>query len=100
MLLLTVLPRVRDIRRSGHSEGHSVSRPSLSKIADFFFSLRRSKKLSVFAVLGYWSMLSAIFRTVLPEIFTSLIIRDLLQSFKVEVPCRSVRPSSWDLINP
>ena len=28
-----------------HSESHSVSRPSLSKIADFLFWLRRSKKL-------------------------------------------------------
>ena len=43
-------------------------------------------------------MLSAVFRTVLPEISTSPIIRDLLQSFKVEAPCRSVRPPSWDLI--
>ena len=77
---------------------HSVSRPSLSKIADFFFWLRRSKKLSVSAVLGYRSMLSAVFRTVLPEISTSPIILDLLQSFKVEAPCRSVRPPSWDLI--
>ena len=32
-------------RRWCHSEGHSVSRPSLSKIADFLFWLRRSKKL-------------------------------------------------------
>ena len=29
------------------SEGHSISRPSLPKIADFLFWLRRSKKLSV-----------------------------------------------------
>ena len=79
------------------SEGHSVSRPSLSKIADFLFWLRRSKKLSVFAVLGYRSMLSAVLRTILPEISTSPIIRDLLRSFQVEAPCRSVRPPSWDL---
>ena len=57
-----------------HSEGHSVSRPSLSKIADFLFWLRRSKKLSVSAVLGYRSMLSSVFLSVLPEISTSLVI--------------------------
>ena len=75
-----------------------MSRHSLSKIADFLFWLRRSKKLSVSAVLGYRSMLSPVFRTVLPEISTSTVIRDLLQSFKVDTPCRSVRPPSWDLI--
>ena len=42
-------------------------------------------------------MLSAVFRTILPEIFTSPIIRDLLRSFQVGAPCRSVRPPSWDL---
>ena len=81
-----------------HSEGHSVSRPSLSKVADFLFWHRRSKKLSVSSVLGYRSMLSAVFRTILPEISTSPIIRDLLRSFQVEAPSRSVRPPSWDLI--
>ena len=85
-------------RRWCHAEGHSVSRPSLSKIADFLFWLRQSKKLSVSAVLGYCSMLSAVFRTVLPEIATSPVIQDLLRSFKVEAPCRSVRPPSWDLL--
>ena len=81
-----------------HSEGHSVSRPSLSKIADFLFWLRRSRKLSVSAILGYRSMLSAVFRTILPEISTSPIIRDLLRSFQVEAPCRSIKPPSWDLV--
>ena len=61
-----------------HGKGHSVSRPSLHKIADFLFWLRRSKKLSISPVLGYRSMLSAVFRTVLPEISTSPVIQDLL----------------------
>ena len=43
-------------------------------------------------------MLSAVFRTILPEISTSPIIWDLLRSFQVEAPCRSVRPPSWDLV--
>ena len=43
-------------------------------------------------------MLSAVFRTILPEISTSPIIRDLLRSFQVEAPCRSVKLPSWDLV--
>ena len=81
-----------------HTEGHSVSRPSLPKIADFLFWLYRSKKLSVSAVLGYRSMLSSVFRSLLPEISTSPVIQDLMRSFKVEAPCCSVHPSSWDLM--
>ena len=79
------------------SEGHSVSRPSLPKVADFLFWLCRSRKLSVSAVLGYRSTLSAVFRFQLPEVSSSSVIQDLLCSFKVEAPCRSVRPPSWGL---
>ena len=43
-------------------------------------------------------MLSAVFRTVLPEISTSPVIQDLLRSFKVEAPCRAIRPPAWDLL--
>ena len=84
-------------RRWFHSEGHSITRPSLPKIADFLFWLRRSRKLSVSAILGYRSMLAAVFRFKLPEISTSPILQDLLCSFKVEVPIRGVRPPPWDL---
>ena len=80
------------------SEGHSIFRPSLSKIADFLFWLRRSKKLSVSAVMGYRSVLSAVFRSMLPEISTSAVFYDLLRSFRVEAPVRSVTPPSWDLL--
>ena len=80
------------------SEGHSISRPSLPKVADFLFWLRRSKKLLVSAVLGYRSMLSAVFRSQLPEISTSPVIQDLLRSFKVESQCCAIRPPSWDLL--
>ena len=54
--------------------------------------------MSVSVVLGYRSMLSSVFRSVLPEISTSPVIHDLLRSFKVEAPCKSVRPPSWDLL--
>ena len=43
-------------------------------------------------------MLSAVFRTVLSEISTSPVIQDLLRSFKVEAPCRAIRPPAWDLL--
>ena len=79
------------------SEGHSISRPSLPKIADFLFWLRRSRRLSVSSVMGYRSMLSAVFKSVLPEISTSPVLHDLLRSFQVEAPIREVRPPSWDL---
>ena len=40
-------------------------------------------------------MLSVVFRFQLPEISSSPVIHDLLRSFKVEAPCRAVRPPSW-----
>ena len=87
----------RVYRQWCRSEGHSISRPSLSKIADFLFWLRRSRQLSVSAVMGYRSMLSAVFKSILPEISSSPILHDLLRSFQVEAPIREVSPPSWDL---
>ena len=85
-------------RRWCTTEGHSISRPSLPKIADFLFWLRRSRRLLVSAVMGYRSMLSAVFKSVLPEISTSAVLHDLLRSFRVEVPIRAVSPPAWNLI--
>ena len=85
-------------RRWCTTEGHSISRLSLPKIADFLFWLKRSRKLSVSAVMGYRSMLSAVFRSVLPEISTSAVLHDLLRSFRVEVPIRSMSPPAWNLL--
>ena len=79
------------------SEGHSISLPSLPKIADFLFWLRRSCRLSVSSVMGYRSMLAAVFTSVLPEISTSPVLHDLLRSFQAEAPIREVHPPSWDL---
>ena len=84
-------------RRWCRSEGHSISRPSLTKIADFLLWLRRSRRLSVSTVMGYRSMLSAVFKSILLEISTSPVLHDLLRSFQVEAPVREVRPPSWDL---
>ena len=48
--------------------------------------------------MGYRSMLSAVFRSVLPEISTSAVLHDLLRSFRVEAPIRSVTPPPWNLL--
>ena len=68
------------------SEGHSISHPSLLKIADFLFWLRRYCRLSVSSVMGYRSMLSAVFKSVLPEISISPVLHVLLRSFQAEAP--------------
>ena len=69
------------------SEKHSISCPTLPKIADFLLWLRRVRKLSVSAVMGYRSMLSSVFQFKLPEISSSLVLHDLLRSFKVKLRC-------------
>ena len=43
------------------SHGHSISRPSISKVADFLLYLLRSLHLSYSSVASYRSMLSAVF---------------------------------------
>ena len=47
--------------------------------------------------MGYGSMLSAVFKSVLPEISISPLLHVLLWSFQAEAPSREVRPPSWDL---
>ena len=78
-------------------EGHSISRPSLPKVANFLFWLRRLKGLSVSSILGYRSVLSAVFRCTLPSISSDPVLRDLIRSFKVEAPPRPLRLPAWDL---
>ena len=74
------------------SHGHSVSRPSLSKVADFLCWLRSSRGLSVSSIRGYRSMLSAVFRFHLPSLSSHPVIRDLLRSFCLETAERQLRP--------
>ena len=57
---------------------HSISRPTLPKLSDFLLWLHRVRKLLVSAIMGYQSMLLAVFRFKLPEISTSLVLQDLL----------------------
>ena len=74
-----------------------MSRPSLSKVADFLCWLRSSKNLSVSSLKGYRSMLSAVFRFQLPSLSSHPVIRDLLRSFCLESADRQLRPPAWDL---
>ena len=79
-------------RKWCRSEGHSISSPSLPKIVDFLFWLRRSKNLAMSSILSYRSMLAAIFRFELLEISSAPALRDLIRSFKVETLTRPIRP--------
>ena len=64
-----------------HSNGHSVSRPTLAKVADFLYWLWFTRGLSVSSLRGYRSVLSAVFRFHLPSLSSDPVIRDLLRSF-------------------
>ena len=63
--------------------GHSVSRPLLPKIASFLLYLRRSLSLSYSSIASYRSMLSVVFRFILPELSSHFVLRDLLRSFRL-----------------
>ena len=80
-----------------HSHSHSVSRPSLAKVADFLCWLRSSKGLSVSSIKGYRSMLSAVFTFHLPSLSFHPVVSDLLRSFCLDAAERQLRPPAWDL---
>ena len=66
-----------------HDHGHSVSRPTLAKVADFLYWLRFTKGLSVSSLRGYRSALSAVFCFHLPSLSSDPVLRDLLRSFRL-----------------
>ena len=79
-----------------HRHGHSVSRPTIPKIASFLLYLRRSLSLSYSSIASYHSMLSGVFRFILPKLSFHFVLRDLLRSFCMERPLSS-RVPPWDL---
>ena len=83
-----------------HRHGHSVSRPSVAKVADFLLYLRRSLSLSLSysSIASYRSMLSGVFRFILPELSSHFILHDLLRSFRLERPLPSSRVPPRDLL--
>ena len=80
-----------------HSNCHSVSRPTLAKVADFLYWLRYTRGLSVSSLRGYRSVLSAVFRFHLPSLSSDPVIRDLLRSFRLSSAERVLDPHAWDL---
>ena len=80
-----------------HRHGHSVSRLTIPKIASFLLFLRRSLSLSYFSIASCRSMLSGVFRFVLPDLSSHFVLRDLLRSFRLEHPLSSSRVPPWDL---
>ena len=80
-----------------HDHGHSVSRPTLAKVADFLYWLQFTKGLSVSSLRGYRSALSAVFRFHLPSLSSDPVLRDLLRSFRLSSAERVMRPPAWDL---
>ena len=80
-----------------HCHGHSVSRPSIPKAADFLLYLHRSLSLSYSCIASYRSMLSGVFRFVLPELSPHFVLHDLLPPFRLERPLPS-RVPPWNLL--
>ena len=80
-----------------HPNGHSVSRPTLAKVADFLYWLRYTRGLGVSSLRGYRSVLSAMFRFHLPSLSSDPVIRDLLRSFRLSSAERVLRTPAWDL---
>ena len=80
-----------------HRQGHSVSRPTVAKVADFLLFPRRSLSLSYSSIASYRSMLSGVFRFILPELSSHFVLHDLLRSFRLERAFPSSRVPPWDL---
>ena len=79
------------------SVGHSVSRPSLPKVADFLLWLCRSRKLSVPSIMGYRSIYVGYSLPFHPNMSSDPVLHDLVCSFSIETPVRLLRPPAWDL---
>ena len=77
--------------------GHSVSRPTVQKIAFFLFCLRRLLSLSYSSIASYHSMLCGVFRFVLPELSSHFVLRYLLRSFRLGHPLPASHVPPWDL---
>ena len=78
-------------------KGHSVSQPSVSKVADFLVWLWEDQGLSLSSVKAHRSMLSSVFQFKLPVLGEDRVLHDLVRSFAIERPRRPQVPPSWDL---
>ena len=83
-------------RRWCTDKGHSVSHPSISKVADYLVWLWEDQGLSLSSVKAHRSMLSSVFRFKLTLLGEDSVLQDLLHSFAIERPRRPQAPPSWD----
>ena len=79
-------------------QGHSISRPTISKITDFLLYLCHSPHLSYSSITSYRSMLSVVFHFILPDVSSHPVLHDLLRSFRIQRPLPSSRVPPWDLL--
>ena len=77
--------------------GHSISSPSVYKIAEFLLYLHDVKRLSIPCIRGYRSMLTTVFRWKIPDLLDSPLLRDLIRSFSNKNPVPRRIPPEWDL---
>ena len=66
-------------------------------MASFLLYFRRSLSLSYSLIASYRSILSVVFRFVLPELSSHFVLCDLLRSFRLELPLSSSHVPPWDL---
>ena len=84
-------------RRWCTDKGHSVSQPSISKVADYLVWLWKDQGLSLSSVKAHCSMLSSVFQFKLPALGEDRVLHDFVHSFAIERPRHSQAPPSWDL---
>ena len=75
-------------------KGHSVSQPSISKVADDLVWLWEDQGLSLSSVKAHLSMLSSVFQFKLPSLGEDRVLQYLLCSFVIERPRRPQAPPS------
>ena len=78
-------------------KGHSVSNPSVPKIAEFLLWLWEKKKFSLPTVKAYRSMLTAVFKFKIPTLSEDPFLKDLVKSFAIERPRSRRSFPDWDL---
>ena len=71
-----------------------VSKPSVSKVADFLVWLWEDQGLSLSSVKAHRSMLSSVFQFKLPALGEDRVLQDVLRSFAIERPRRPQAPPS------
>ena len=76
---------------------HRSSSPSIAKIADFLTYMFKIKGAALSTIKGYRAMLAAVFKFPLPEISSSLVLKDLVRSFEISAPRPFFPPPPWDL---